>query len=133
MKYWMILWLLPFGLFSCEKADHQDPEILEGKYLTNPLLDFRCIALPADQLPTLEIVKNSGNNYDFKLHQYFPEKKITELRQILLAPSAQGFKLRYKNQDAGSWKNEEFLDNRKILTLSAQLEDEFVYFVGEKK
>jgi hypothetical protein len=129
----MILLLLPLGFLSCEKADQQDPEILEGKYHTNPLLDFRCIALPADQLPTLEIVKNSGNTYDFKLHQYFPEKKITELRQILLEPSAQGFKLRYKNQDAGTWKKEEFLDNRNILTLSAQLGDEFVYFVGEKK
>ena len=133
MKYWTIFLFLPFGFLSCEKAESQDPEILEGKYLTNPLLDFRCIALPANQLPTLDIVKNSGNTFDFKLVQYFPENKVLHLRNILLEPAEKGYKLRYDNRDAGTWKNEEFLDNRKILTLSAHLGDEFVYFVGEKK
>ena len=133
MKYWVILLLLPLGFFSCHPAENGDPEILEGSYITNPLLDIRCVALPANQLPSLEVVRNSGNTYDFILHQYFPEKKITEFHRIVLEPVDQGLRLRYENQEAGSWKNVEFLDNRKILTLSLKLGDEFVYFVGEKK
>lgn len=132
MKYWIILLLLPLGFFSCHPAENDDPEILEGRYITNPILDVRCVALPANQLPSLEVVRNSGNTYDFILHQYFPEKKVNEFRRIVLEPMDQGFRLRYENQEAGSWKNVEFLDNRKILTLSLMLGAEFVYFVGEK-
>ena len=133
MKYWTILLLLPLGFFSCLPAENDDPEILEGSYTTNPVLDVRCVALPANQLPSLEVVRNDGNTYDFILHQYFPEKKVKEFRRIRLEPADQGFMLRYENQEAGSWKKMAFLDNRKILTLSLMDGGEFVYFVGEKK
>lgn len=133
MKYWIILLLLPFGFFSCHPSENGDPEILEGRYITNPILDFRCIALPANQLPTLEVVRNSGNTYDFILHQYFPEEKVKEFRRIRLEAVDEGFGLRYENQEAGTWKNVDFLENKKILTLSLTDGGEFVYFVGEKK
>lgn len=133
MKTWIILLLLPLGFFSCHQAENGDPEILEGHYITNPVLDVRCVALPANQLPSLEVIRNTGNTYDFILHQYFPEKTVKEFRRILLEPVDQGFGLRYENQEAGTWKNVEFLDNRKILTLSLMDGGEFVYFVGEKK
>ena len=117
---------------SCQKDANSDPEILEGNYVTSPLLDFRCIALLPDQLPTLTVSRLTPNSFAVSIKTVFPEKRTIVLQDITLDQVSDGFNLIYKNQPAGSWKNISYLDNKKILNVSVTTPDEFIYFVGEK-
>lgn len=121
-----------FLAISCEKDANSDPEILEGNYVTSPLLDFRCVNLLPDQLPTLTVSRLTPNSFAVSIKTVFPEKRTVVLQDITLDQVSDGFNLIYKNQPAGSWKNVGYLDNKKILNISVTTPDEFIYFVGEK-
>lgn len=126
------MFMVCFLAISCEKNANSDPEILEGNYVTSPLLDFRCVALLPGQLPTLTVSRLTPNSFAVSIKTVFPEKKTTVLQDITLAQVSDGFNLIYKNQPAGTWKNVSYLDNKKILNVSVTTPDEFIYFVGEK-
>jgi len=133
MKTSLLMCIVCFLAIACQKENNSDPEILEGNYITTPLLDFRCVALLPDQLPTLKVSRQTLNSFDISLNINFPDKRTVFLKGMSLEPTQDGFSLRYNNQPGGSWKNVSYLDNKKILNVSVTLSDEFVYFVGEKK
>ncbi|MDZ4709421.1 MAG: hypothetical protein SH818_13565 [Saprospiraceae bacterium] len=132
MKTGLLMLMVSLLGISCQKDASSDPEILEGNYVTSPLLDFRCIALNPDQLPTLTVSRLTLNSFAVSVKTVFPEKRTLLLQDITLDQVQDGFMLIYKNQPAGSWKNVSYLDNKKILNISVATPDEFIYFVGEK-
>lgn len=133
MKTGLLMLMVCLLAISCQKESNSDPAILEGNYVTSPLLDFRCVALRPDQLPTLTVTRLSVNSFAISIKTVFPEKKTVVLQDISLAKATDGFNLIYKNQPAGDWKNVSYLDNKKILNVSINTPDEFIFFVGEKE
>lgn len=125
--------MLCFLGISCQKDSASDPEILEGNYVTSPILDFRCVALLPNQLPKLTVSRISKDEFAVALHMVFPEKKTIQFTGITLESAKEGFNLIYKNGPAGNWKNVSYLDNKKILNIGINTADEWVYFVGEKE
>ena len=58
---------------------------VKGNYQTNSFLDFRCIALSADQLPKADVKAQSDSQITIVLHQYYPDKQDVSLQNVLLS------------------------------------------------
>ena len=112
--------------FACAKDQSADQGVLEGKYLTNRLLE--------DKLPFLQVPKSNSSEYEFVLTRFNPDRQISKYPGITLkTDTADQSLLFYRGDPAGSWKNSILADNHKLLTFSIQLADQWVYFVGVKE
>ena len=120
--------------FACAKDQSADQGVLEGKYLTNRLLDISCAVVPEDKLPFLQVLKSNSSEYEFVLTRFNPDRQISKYPGITLqTDTADQSLLFYRGDPAGSWKNSILADNHKLLTFSIQLADQWVYFVGVKE
>lgn len=135
MKLYSFFLVICIALVSCTAYD-DDPEIFEGLYKTNALLDFRCVALDPGKLPTLHISRTGDNNYTIKLNTYEPKSEIT-FKSISLIKKEESHDISFKGKIIGDWKVSPFLENNpKLVTINYNDQskpESSVYFVGEKK
>lgn len=119
-------------LVACTSDSLDDSSVLEGRYKTSYLLDISCVALPANQLPTLLITKTSNTNYDFVISYYVPSKNQKSFTDVTLANVNGVDEFYFKGKKLGHWKENALLENKKAVTVSYEQDGTFVYFVGEK-
>lgn len=135
MKYLSFYFLICLGITFCTKNE-ANPEVFEGHYKTNALLDFRCIAIDPNKLPTLDIYKTGTNTYNLKLNIFEPIKSKVEFKSVSLIPKDDFIELTYDGKKIGDWKKNPFEQNKpRLVTVNYidQSKPELnVFFIGEK-
>lgn len=133
MKFYSFFLLVCITLVSCTKYDH-NPEIFQGFYKTNALLDFRCVALDPTKLPTMNISRTGENTFTIKLNTYEPKSEII-FKSVSLVKKEDHHEISFDGKKIGDWKVNPYLENKpKLVTINYLSKPEsIVYFVGEKK
>ena len=135
MKFYSFFFFTCIAFVSCIKYE-SNPEIFQGFYKTNGLLDFRCVAMDPGKLPTLTISKTSENTYNVKLNTYEPKSEII-FRSVVLVKKEDSHEISFEGKKIGDWKINPHLENKpKLVTINYNNQsksESFVYFVGEKK
>lgn len=142
MKYLSLLLFAVLLLTNCQReAITQDPNVLEGAYQTNAFLDPLCIAITdVNQLPRLDILKNSDGSYRLVRTTFIPKTATTTLENISAVAVSGGFSLRYQNQQIGTYEDGKWFDGKKevsskVLRVSYTNTSQgaFFYYAGVKK
>jgi len=141
MKYLSLLLFAVLLLTNCQReAVTQDPNVLEGAYQTNAFLDPLCIAITdVNQLPRLDILKNSDGSYRLVRTTFIPQTANTTLENISAVAISGGFSLRYQNQQIGTYEDGKWFNgkkevNSKVLKVShTDTQGTFFYYAGVKK
>ncbi|MEZ0612266.1 hypothetical protein ACAW74_27400 [Fibrella sp. WM1] len=55
-----------------------------GEYQTNGFLDYLCIALPADKMPTATLREESANSVTLTYLQQYPTTRLLTIKQVQL-------------------------------------------------
>lgn len=106
MKH-LILFSTLLGLAACrpnaDVAPVPLPVEVVGTYQTNGFLDYRCLALPANQMPTVTIRATGLNTLTVTLTRFRPKTHIQTLTGVTLSPQPdQHMALLRGNQVIGS-------------------------------
>lgn len=142
MKYLSLLLFATLLLTNCQRdAVTQDPNVLEGVYKTNGFLDPLCIAITDEnQLPRLDILKNSDGSYRLVRTTFIPQTATTTLENISAVAVSGGFSLRYQNQQIGTYEEGKWFNGKKEVTSKVlkvshtdTAQGTFFYYAGVKK
>ena len=139
--YVFVLAVLAFG---CQKDEViQDVKVLEGIYKTNGFLDPLCIAITNEnQLPSLQISKQSDGSYDLVRTNFIPQTTTVALKGVATQETSQGFLLYYNQKQIGSYADGQWYDDKKDkevtskvlrVSYSDQNQGLFFYYSGVKK
>lgn len=113
----LIIFITLLGLMACQSNTDVAPALatseIAGTYQTNAFLDYRYLALPASQMPTVTLRATATNTLTLVWNQSLPKAGVQTLVGITLVQQPdQGIELMQAGQVIGSIKtNRVFTDS----------------------